>query len=80
MSRHSWYAWEMSILTETHSIAPEENSLELAPIVISCVTCLQDNDKRIQKKGVNVLSALAQMGERIFNMQRETTNGLASGR
>ena len=80
MSRHSRYAWEMLVPTKTHPTAPEENSLELAPIVISSVTRLQDKDKGAQKKGVKVLSALAQTGEHISDMQREATNELASGR
>ena len=79
MSRHSRYAWEMFVPTETHPIAPEENSLELAPIVISSITRLQDKDKGTQKKGVKVLSALAQTGKHISDMQRETTNRFASG-
>ena len=80
MSRHSWYAWEMSVLTETHSIAPEENSLALTPIVVGSITRLKDRDKGAQRKGVKVLSALARTGEHIFDVQRETTNELASGR
>ena len=70
----------MSVPTKTHSIAAEENSLELTPIVIRCVTHLQEKDKGAQKKGVKVLSALAQTGEHNSDMQRKTTNELASGR
>ena len=81
MSRYSWYAWEMLVPTKTHPIVPEEeNSLELAPIVISCVTRLKDKDEGTQKKGVKVLVALAWTCEHISDMQRETTNGLDSGR
>ena len=52
----------------THSdVLGTHNPLELELIVANNMVCLKDKDKNVQKKGVKVLAALAQMGKHVFS-------------
>ena len=53
-------------LRSSLSVLREGNSLELTPVVSSNMARLTDKKEKVQKKGVKVLTALAQTGERVI--------------